>query len=96
MKIFIDDERTPETHQKYLNQFGVDSFNNYEGFVVVKNFCEFKKCVIKNGLPTHLSFDHDLGGGPEGIDCLKWIVNYHLDNDIKWKIECRFHTANPI
>jgi hypothetical protein len=61
-------------------------------YVIVRNFDEFKDYIINNGLPAHVSFDHDLAdlhyGGvfnveKTGYDCAKWLVDHCIDNDLK-------------
>ena len=52
---------------------------------------------------THLSFDHDIdsygddGTEVTGYDCVKWLCDYILDNDIDVSnLKLLFHTANPV
>lgn len=96
LKVFLDDERDPVTHKSYLSSFGVDSFDDYSGFTIVRNFKEFTELIKEKGLPSKISFDHDLGGLWGGFDCVEWLIDYHLDNNLNWNIECKYHTANPI
>jgi hypothetical protein len=54
--LFLDDIREPEHAFAYTKQ---EMFLN-EKWQVVRNFDEFKNFIESNGLPTFISFDHDL------------------------------------
>lgn len=58
---------------------------------VVRSFDEFKAYIIKHGVPDIISFDHDLGLGPNGYDCVKWLIekNYKIK-------EFHAHSMNPV
>ena len=45
-KMFIDDERFPKT----------------DDWTIVRSSQEAIDCVLKKGIPSHIAFDHDLGG----------------------------------
>ena len=103
--LWLDDMRDPN---KYLikksnsntfvrnKNFYDDLMSKYDiSFVWVRNFEEFKRYILKNGLPPFISFDHDLGAGlPKGLDCAKWLIKYCRENN---KNLPRFfvHSANP-
>lgn len=81
-KLYLDDLRTPRT----------------TGWVVVRSFEEFVATIEQRGVPTEISFDHDLGWDearncelPSGYDCAKWLVAQGL-------LVERFHvhSANPV
>ena len=62
----------------------------------VKDYFQFKKWLIKNGLPDGICFDHDLGEDtPSGYDCAKWLVNYCLDNQVSLPVWSS-QSANPV
>ena len=50
---------------------------------------------------TIISFDHDLGCDASGnilesgADCLKYLINFCLDNNLRLP-ECLIHTSNPV
>lgn len=89
MKIYLDDIRNPV--QSYP-----DSDNNW---VIVRNYDEFVNHVTNNGLPEFVSFDHDLGLDANvektGYDCVKWLVNYCIDNNKPFP-DYKVHSMNPI
>ncbi len=101
--LFLDDERDLINHHNYLHSHH-NGFNNlYDDvdWVIVCSYIEFKAVIEKRGLPSRISFDHDLGIKlervlPTGMDCCKWLVNYCLDRDIELTTECKYHTANPV
>jgi len=47
--LYLDDVRTP-----------IETLPNYEPWNVVRNYDEFTKWIIENGIPDLISFDHDL------------------------------------
>lgn len=54
-KLFLDDERYPRqvhwVQEVFLNPFD---------WVIVRSYAEFVKYIEENGLPSIISFDHDL------------------------------------
>jgi len=106
--LFLDDERNP-----------VDGFimtkNSvyYElDWVVVKNYKEFAEYIEKHGVPSLISFDHDLGDihydvkdnvinyseykEKTGYDCAHWLINYCIDNKIRKLPAYLIHTGNTV
>lgn len=84
--VWIDDIRDPQesTWQNWIKKnFGTNDFD----ITWVKSYKEFVDFVDKNGLPSNVSFDHDLGDVDDpdnektGYDCAKYIVDYCMDND---------------
>ena len=94
--IFLDDERNLEdvTWIKYPEFYSV---------ITVRNFHEFKYVIqyVKDWNNTYFSFDHDLqdfnddGSENTGYDCLKWLCDYIMNNDIK-NLNVIVHTKNPV
>lgn len=85
-KLFIDDER--------------DIGTTWEGdkWFIARDFDDACFLVIKHGLPSFISFDHDLGFGPTGADFAEWLVNHILDREIKFpnNFDYYVHSQNPI
>ncbi|MCK5020010.1 MAG: hypothetical protein KAS32_23355 [Candidatus Peribacteraceae bacterium] len=56
------------------------------------------ECIIINGCPDHISFDHDLGTDKTGYDIAKYIVEYDLDHPgfIPDGFTFNVHSANPV
>ena len=88
MKMFLDDIRVPK--------------NDYD--VIVRSFEEAINFVNENGIPTFISFDHDLGCDEignilkSGYDFAKWLVDMDIENIYKFPNNFTFdiHSANPI
>lgn len=80
--LVLDDFRDPNNHQYtsfYLLYF---DFRNFDEIIWVKDHYEFVDYIKANGLPTAISFDHDLSDEHYRIFCSKeaW-EEYHLYSD---------------
>ena len=68
--------------------------------VLVKTVQEAKSYILKNGMPSFISFDHDLGENQStGFDLAKWIVEQDLDQQglfIPDDFTFRVHSQNPV
>ena len=97
--LWLDDLREPNKYFKEKKTTGAFLRNkgHYDrlmqkynlNFVWVKNFDEFTKYVLENGIPEFVSFDRDLRQGngissgveyPSGEDCARWLVEYCRKN----------------
>ena len=80
-KLYLDDIRTPRT----------------EGWDIVRSYTAFVDWVRLNGIPTEVSFDHDLGEETEktGYDAAKWLGNLCIDTNTPFP-EYNIHSANPV
>ena len=76
-KLYLDDERFPKS----------------EGWNIVRTLPEFISIIQERGLPTEISFDHDLGPVETGYMAAKWLVDNEYDLR---KISINVHSANPI
>ena len=82
-KLFLDDERDPVL----------------PGWIVCRTVPDAVAVCEAYGLPEFMSLDHDLG--PEhktGYDFVKWMVDFMLDNDMKFPTEFQYyiHSQNPV
>lgn len=90
-KLFLDDIR--DVKMVYKNLTDAD-------FVIVRNFHDFKKAIIENGLPELISFDNDLGLdennniAEDGYAAAKWLV-YESELDLR-NLKFNVHSANPV
>ena len=90
-KLFLDDIRDVKMVYKNLT-------DNY--FVIVRNFDDFKKVILENGLPELISFDNDLGLdendiiAEDGYAAAKWLV-YESGLDLE-NLKFNVHSANPV
>lgn len=90
--IFVNDSRS---YRLYLDDIRMPKNND---FVVARDFESFKTIVKRFGIPSYISFDHDLGEKETGYDCVKWMCNYMLDKGLKFpeNFDFNVHSANPI
>lgn len=81
-KLFIDDERFP-----------LDASS-----VVVRSSKEAIDYVKLQGVPSHIDFDHDLGGEDTSMVFVKWFIEMLLDGDIKLPDSFTYavHSQNPV
>ena len=90
-KLFLDDIRNVKMVYKNLTD---------EDFIIVRNFKDFKKVIIENGLPELISFDNDLGLdeneniAEDGYAAAKWLV-YESGLDLR-NLKFNVHSANPV
>jgi hypothetical protein len=90
-KLFLDDIRTVKMVYKHLTD---------NDFVIVRNFNDFKRVILENGLPELISFDNDLGLddddniAEDGYAAAKWLV-YESGLDLQ-NLKFNVHSANPV
>ena len=85
--IYIDDLRTP-----------VEEFD-----CIARSYEEAIEIFKKYGMPSFISFDHDLGlhdgkVAKSGLDVAKWIVQHDLNEEYKIPPDFAFevHSQNPV
>lgn len=66
-----------------------------KGYVLMQSYSAFTEQIRKDGLPSVISFDHDLDEGPPGYDCAKFIVEYCLDHQLNLPA-FTVHSQNPV
>ena len=82
-KMFIDDERLPNTPD----------------MLWVRSMDDFVAAIKEWGCPNFISFDHDLGYRvPEGYDIVKLLCQMDMDGEITIPSDFTYklHTANPV
>jgi len=95
--LFIDDERNPED-VTWAPQRVKDLYNN-RSWVVCRNHCDVMKTVSSLGMPTFVSFDHDLGEvSKDGYWIAKKLVDTELSGLFSFPGEFDYyvHSKNPI
>lgn len=80
--LYIDDVRFPE-------EFLVQEMN----LVLARSSLDAVRLVKRNGLPTHISFDHDLGDDDTSIVFIKWMIETYPIGPIP---SYNVHSANPV
>lgn len=84
-KLFLDDERDP-----------VDL--DY-GWVICKSSTDaIMHCLIWDGFPSEIAFDHDLGGDDTSMRFIRWMIDIHYDGDMHMTTPIAYtvHSQNPI
>ena len=83
-RMFIDDLRIPD---KDLCEF-----------VIVRSSKEAIDYIKEHGMPSFISFDHDLGGEDTAMKLVDFIVDGLLDDELKMEedFDFKIHSANPI
>ena len=81
-----------------------------QSMLVVRNFEEFASSIVERGMPSFVSFDHDLadehyvamlkesvnyGSEKTGYDCAKRLVEYCHDNNLPFPPYV-VHSMNPV
>ena len=93
-KLFLDDMRMPDCVFLYTG----NRIYNSGDWVIVRNYGEFVDYITINGIPSLISFDHDLAdihyldAGSDinysnydektGYHCALWLVDYCMDNGL--------------
>lgn len=100
-KLFLDDGRFPIDVIGWMKNRSPKYVDLYiQNWVVVKSYKQFTSYIELNGLPSIISFDHDIGyieNNKEitGYDCAKWLKEYCNSNDLEYpEIIC--HSMNPV
>lgn len=101
--IFLDDERVP-----YSPHGGMEDAYNYTqnldyvnlDWVIVRSYDKFISHIKTHGTPQYISLDHDLadfndGKEKTGMDCVKWLCDFCVDNNNKFP-KYLIHSQNII
>lgn len=66
-------------------------------WVIARSFEEAVAHVEERGMPSFISFDHDLGTGKSGKDFANWLVDRDLDHpSIPDCFGFEVHSGNPV
>lgn len=79
-KLFLDDERDP---------IGKD-------WVVARSSFDAAVIVAIGGMPSYISFDHDLGEDDTAMNFLKWLAENCQDRGTTFTFDYYVHSQNPI
>lgn len=94
--LFLDDERMPGDVTWVSLPSAV--------YRIVRSYDEFVDYITKNGVPSFVTFDHDLADQHyngnynderTGYDCAKFLVDFCADNGVKFP-DYQIHSMNPI
>lgn len=84
MKLFLDDTRNP--YDVFMNTVDFDYYEN-QGWTIVRSHDEFVKFITDKGVPSLISFDHDL-------EFSHYLTEnqYNIDYD-KMSVKTGYHSA---
>lgn len=84
-KLFLDDERFPGRIMA-------------PEYTIARNSFDAQWYTTTRGLPIFISFDHDLGGADTAINYVDWLINWMLDNNMRFPEGFDFyvHSQNPV
>lgn len=84
MKLFIDDERMPP--------------GNLSDWHIVRSSQEAIEYARQHGVPSFISFDHDLGGEDTAMIFARWLIEQDLDTPGTLPVDFAFtvHSQNPV
>lgn len=83
--LFLDDERFPPQKVPVGE------------WIIARSLDEVKHVIQKHGFPAFVSFDHDLGEGPTGMDVAKYLVDLDMDQKLMpADFSYYVHSQNPI
>ena len=96
--LFLDDIRFPADVRH--------DYGPYRNVVICRTMDDAVWCVEQYGLPTMISFDHDLAdvhyiagdGEKTGYTFAKWFCDYIIDNDLDIPADFSYnvHSMNPV
>lgn len=94
--LFIDDERVPMdvTWGTWQDQ----ALYRDADWVIARNWFEVLEIVVTFGLPSMISFDHDLGENEKtGYEIAQKLCDMIMDGiDLPENFEFRVHSKNPV
>lgn len=100
-RMFLDDYRSPQQVPAILKHAPPNEW------VVVRSMDEAVNCILTNGLPIFISFDHDLADDhysylnktheKTGASFARWLIDWIIDHniDIPKDFDYYVHSMNP-
>lgn len=87
-QLFIDDDAC---------KIGMENFRsppiNENDWLIARSSKEAIEIVNNNGLPYHISFDHDLGENDISILFINYMIDHYYDEEVPSYV---VHSQNPI
>jgi len=82
-RLFLDDVREPWMVGNYINPVELRPEFRLHEWVIVRNYKDFVETIQEKGLPTHISFDHDLAEEHYSISTQEdWEENYFKGEEL--------------
>jgi hypothetical protein len=99
--IFLDDIRIPSDLTYYIPKEELVPYL-LTNWTFIRNYQDFVAYISKNGIPSIISFDHDLGvnldntEAESGYDAVKYIVDFILGQKHPVLPQVLCHSQNPV
>ncbi len=87
-RLFLDDKRMPLDVYKCTTPALRREYKGH-AWTTAKTYNEFVYFIENYGVPTHISFDHDLH------ECAKWLCDYLVENNLPMPVYY-IHSQNPV
>lgn len=82
-RLFIDDERYPP--------------NDGHEWIIARSSQAAIDCIVTNGIPSYISYDHDLGGDDTSMRFIVWLIDSYLDGVLtEFPNKYTVHSQNPV
>lgn len=103
-RLFLDDLRNPPDVARYIMPCGLKSLYQYPAWTIVRNLEDFKKIILEHGMPSFISFDHDLGNAAvasedateiTGVTAARWLCQFAAENGSNIP-PYQVHSVNPV
>lgn len=99
--IFLDDIRLPSDLSYYIPKEEITPYL-LTNWTIIRNYQDFVTYISKNGIPSIISFDHDLGinldntEAESGYDAVKYIVDLIIEQEHRVLPKVLCHSQNPV
>lgn len=99
---YVDDGSTDTSYKMFLDDLrDVNQYYPNEEFVVCRTYQEAVQYVKEHGIPSFVSFDHDLGDTENeneetGYSFAKFLIEHMMDNQLATPFDYHVHSANPV
>lgn len=103
-RLFLDDVRNPPDVALYIMPCGLKSLYNYPEWTTARSLSEFQNIIREKGMPSFISFDHDLGNVPTdsdraeeitGVNAARWLCDYAAETSQPLP-PYQVHSVNPV
>lgn len=91
--LFLDDIRNPPMVASYIQPSALKNLYLELDWVIVRSYIEFVETIRKKGIPSLVSFDHDLSISHYSVPTTgeSWDEYYSDDNRERTGYDCAFH-----
>ena len=99
--VFLDDIRIPSDLTYYIPKEEIVPYLLTD-WTVIRSYQDFVAYISQNGIPSIISFDHDLGvnldntEAASGYDAVKYIVDFILEQEHPILPQVLCHSQNPV